>query len=89
VNSTERYARANPQVDLCEGCDKQLHTAERELMAFMAAVTELYGSRVARIAADDWILELELISSPSKLTDSDFRRNTIAASAKLANRLHR
>ena len=34
--------------------------AERELGAFIAAVTELFGSEQAKIAADDWIEEFVL-----------------------------
>ena len=34
--------------------------AERELGAFIRAVTELFGPEQARLAAQDWVDELEL-----------------------------
>ena len=41
--------------------------AERELGAFIAAVTELFGSEQAKIAADDWIEEFVLTIDNSRL----------------------
>jgi hypothetical protein len=61
--------------------------AERELGAFIAAVTELFGSAQAKIAADDWIEEFVLTDSvPS--TTRDCRRIAIGASVRFASRLH-
>ena len=37
--------------------------AERELGAFIRAVTELFGPEQARLAADDWVDELELMDT--------------------------
>jgi len=34
--------------------------AERELRAFTRAVTELFGREQARLAAEDWVDELDL-----------------------------
>jgi hypothetical protein len=63
----------------------QMHTAERELSAFISAVTQLYGSEEAKISAEDWLDELA--DNPSLSTGQDWRAVTIAASARLANRL--
>ncbi len=64
----------------------QMHIAERELSAFIRAVTQLFGSEEARLSAEDWLDESELMDSRPPSTNR-WRAVTIAASAKLANRL--
>jgi hypothetical protein len=59
--------------------------AERELGAFISAVTELFGSEQVRLAAEDWLDELVLMET---LTSPDCRLITIAASARLAYRVN-
>jgi hypothetical protein len=61
--------------------------AERELGAFISAVTELFGSEQARLATEDWLDELLLMETQPGLTSRDWRLITIAASARLANRV--
>ena len=61
--------------------------AERELAAFISAVTELFGSEQARLAAEDWLDELVSMETLPGLTSRDWRLITIAASARLANRV--
>jgi hypothetical protein len=61
--------------------------AERELGAFISAVTELFGSERARLAAEDWLDELSLMETLPGSTIRDWRLITIAASARLANRV--
>jgi len=68
-------------------CEEQMHTARRELSAFLRAVTEMFGPETARRAAADWLDECELMDSPSLSTDRNWRAVTIAASARLANRV--
>ncbi|MGA8440826.1 MAG: hypothetical protein WB762_00135 [Candidatus Sulfotelmatobacter sp.] len=68
-------------------CADQIQMAERELSAFIRAVTELFGPQHARIAAEDWLDESESMDSPARPTSRDWRAVTIAASAGLANRL--
>src|SRR4029077_9165385 len=58
--------------------------AECELGAFISAVTELFGSEQARLAAEDWLDELLLMETLPGLTSRDWRLITIAASARLA-----
>ena len=68
--------------------EEQTHLAERELSAFIGAVTKLYGSEQARISAEDWLEESELMDSPPRSEERDWRAVTIAASARLANRVN-
>ena len=60
--------------------------AERELAAFAGAVRELFGPEQARVSAGEWIDELKSLSCSARSGVSDFRRITIAASARLAHR---
>jgi hypothetical protein len=62
--------------------------AERELGAFIRAVTELYGPEQARPAADAWVTELESMDTLPGPTRRDWGDVTIAASAQLARRLN-
>jgi hypothetical protein len=61
--------------------------AERELGAFISAVTNLYGSEQARIAAEDWLDELDSTDTLADCTTREWRLITIAAAARLASRL--
>jgi hypothetical protein len=68
--------------------EEQTHLAERELSSFIAAVTKLYGPEQAKLAAEDWLDESELMDSPPRSEERDWRAVTIAASARLANRVN-
>ena len=61
--------------------------AERELGAFRA-VTELFGPEQARLAAEDWVDELELMDALPGPTRRDWGSVTVAAAAQLARRLN-
>jgi len=65
----------------------QMHLGERELASFIGAVTELFGPEQARLSADDWLNESELMDSPPRSTSREWRAVTVAASARLANRV--
>ena len=67
---------------------KLMTMAERELGSFISAVTELFGSEQARLAAEDWLDELVLMEALPGLTSRDWRSITIAASVRLANRVN-
>jgi hypothetical protein len=67
--------------------DEQTHLAERELSAFIIAVTERFGPEQARASTRDWLDESEIIDDPSRSTGRDWRSVTIAASARLASRI--
>jgi hypothetical protein len=62
--------------------------AERELGAFIRAVMELFGPERARLAAEDWVDELELMDALPGPTEHDWASVTVAASARLARRLN-
>jgi hypothetical protein len=68
-------------------CNEQMETAEREFSAFINAVKQLHGPNQAQLSAADWLDELEVIDSQLGST-SLWRAVTIAASARLANRLN-
>lgn len=68
--------------------EEQTHLAERELASFMGAVTTLYGPDQARIAAQDWLDESDLMDSAPRSEARNWRAVTIAASARLANRVN-
>src|SRR5438270_5952904 len=49
------------------------------LGAFMRAVTELFGPEQARVAAEDWVDELEFVDILPEPAGRDWRSVTIAA----------
>ena len=67
--------------------EEQTHLAERELSSFVAAVSKLYGPEQARLSAEDWLDESELIDSPPRSEARNWHAVTIAASALLASRI--
>lgn len=67
--------------------EEQTHAAERELCSFIAEVTESYGPEQARLSARDWLDESDLMDSPPRSEVRNWRSVTIAASARLADRL--
>jgi hypothetical protein len=68
-------------------CADLMTMAERELAAFIGAVTDLFGSEHARLSAEDWLDELALMDNFPGPTSRDWRSVTVAASARLASRL--
>lgn len=78
----------NSQEQFCNSTyAAEMDIAERELSAFIGAVTQLFGPEAAKLSAEDWLDELELMDSPPRSTSRGWRAVTIAASARLANRL--
>jgi hypothetical protein len=65
----------------------EMDDAEHELFAFIGAVTQLFGSEAAKLSAEDWLDESELMDSPPRSTGRDWRAVTVAASARLASRI--
>ncbi len=65
-------------------CEEQIKMAERELSAFVRAVTELFGAEQARLSTEDWLDELELKDMLPRASRRDWRAVTVAASARLA-----
>ena len=60
---------------------------ERELGAFISAVTELYGAEQARLSAIDWLDQFESINDVPASTTHDWRLVTVRAAVCLVNRL--
>ena len=58
-------------------------SVERELSAFITAVRQLFGPEQARIAADNWMEELEQTDWISVTQAIDWRGVTIAAAYRL------
>ncbi len=78
----------NQEESFCNSTlEDQLHMAERELSAFIRAVTELFGPEQAKISTEDWLDESELMDRLLRSTSRDWRAVTVAASARMANRL--
>jgi hypothetical protein len=67
-------------------CIELAAMAERELTAFLGAVTELYGACEAALSADVWLCELQALNS-LPASAHDWRNITITALARLASRL--
>src|SRR5579863_4917829 len=67
-------------------CADQVNMAERELSAFIRAVTELFGPEQASRSTEDWLDELERIDRLPLATSRDWRAVTVAASARIGNR---
>jgi hypothetical protein len=67
--------------------DEQSQLAERELSAFIVAVTERFGPEQARVSTQDWLDEAEIMDCPPRSTARHWRAVTIAASARLASRI--
>jgi hypothetical protein len=67
-------------------CADLMILAERELVAFTIAVTELFGSEHAELSAEVWLDELLLMNTLPGSTCRDWRLVTTAALARLANR---
>src|SRR5215813_5618493 len=62
-------------------------SAERALRAFMKAVTDSFGPKEGRLAAEDWLEELESRQELPGASADDWRSITIAAASRLATRL--
>ena len=63
--------------------------AERELAAFVSAVTELFGPGQATISAQDWLDELALADDLPESAPQGWRQITVAAAVRLADKLCR
>ncbi len=66
----------------------QRHIAEGELAAFVRVVTESFGSDQARLLEEEWLEESDLMDSPPRSMNRNWHAATVAASARLENRLH-
>jgi hypothetical protein len=62
--------------------------AERELGAFIRAVTELFGPEQARLATEDWVEQVELMDELPGPIRREWGSVTVAASVQLARRVN-
>jgi hypothetical protein len=67
--------------------EEELLLAERELSSFLAAVAELYGQEQAGLSTEDWLHESALMDDPPRSEAPRWRTVTIAAAARLADRV--
>ena len=65
-------------------CAELMIMAERELAAFMKAVTELCGQEQARLSAQYWLEELAAMERLPGPASRHWRRVTVAALARLS-----
>ncbi len=89
MNSQEQFSSSDYAAEMV--------MAERELSAFIRAVTQLFGPEEAELSAEEWLdesesyesesYESESMDSPPRSTTRNWRAVTVAASARLANRL--
>ena len=77
-----------PTNDQNTSLDGLTKMAERELGAFFAAVTELFGPEQARLSVEDWLQELESLDTLPGLRNCDWRQVTLAVLTRLANRVN-
>jgi hypothetical protein len=64
-----------------------VNLAERELLTFISAVTELFGSEPARFLTELWLDELALMDNSTGLANCEWPLVTAAAVARLVRRL--
>lgn len=76
------------QPDSAENHAEPLQGACRELAAFVAAVTKLYGAERASLSAEDWLNAARQMEGSPWSSGRNWRAVTIAASARLASRLN-
>jgi hypothetical protein len=67
--------------------EEQEHKEDQELSAFASVVKRLFGSEQATLSERDWLDESDLLDSPPLSTTRNWRAVTIAAEARLENRL--
>jgi hypothetical protein len=78
----------NTEESFCNStCEDQMRIAQRKLSALINAVTESFGPEQAKVSIEDWLDDSELMDSPPRWTNRDWRAVTVAASARLVNRL--
>jgi|SRR5215469_3180813 len=78
------YSIFKPNHDLCF---RTPTTFCCELSSLIAALTASYGGKQAGLPAQDWLEESNLIDSPPRSEDQNWRAVTIAAVARLADRI--
>jgi len=79
-------ARYRPSKAFSSPCTDLVTMAERELSAFLNAVTQRFGAEQAGLSAEDWLEELiEIDGLPT--STREWRLITAKASSRLASRV--
>jgi hypothetical protein len=71
-------------VELVAEC---LTYAENDLAALYGAVSQLFGLEQAQLTMDDWLSEFEGMEWPEESSIPNWRRPTLAAVSRLAERI--
>jgi hypothetical protein len=80
-------ARYKPPKNSTPPCTDVITMAERELSAFLNAITHLFGSEQAELSAEDWLQELiEIDGLPTSARE--WRLITAKVSTRLASRVN-
>ena len=79
VNNTTQLPRGS--------CAELMIMAERELAAFLSAVTRLYGAEESAMSAEVGLCELEAMNRLPGPASREWRAVTVSALARLASRL--
>jgi hypothetical protein len=83
--SVEQYVA--PKTFPCHPDARFLTEAEREMSAFLSAVTEVHGQQCVTTAADHWIRAFEEVCPPTFASRECFRKVTLAAIVSFNHRL--
>ena len=79
-------ARYKPAKNSNPACADLMTRAERELSAFLNAITHLFGPEQAELSAEDWLQELiEIDGLP--VSTREWRLLTVKVSTRLAGRV--
>jgi hypothetical protein len=79
-------ARYEPSNNSTPPCPDSMTMAERELLAFFNAVSQLFGSEQAELSAEDWLHELiEIDGLPTSARE--WRLITAKVSTRLGSRV--
>jgi hypothetical protein len=88
TSSSERGSNAffRAPVTVLSVNDLASHEMKIKLCSFIKAVTQLYGQEQAKASMEAWLEESDLLDSPPRSDDRNWRAVTIAAAARLASR---
>jgi hypothetical protein len=67
--------------------EEQSQIAKSELSSFIACVKASFGTEQARLSTEEWLEESELMDSPPRSEMRNWHAVTIAATARLADRV--
>ena len=81
-----QLALNKPPNEINYPCPEITPMAERELGAFLGAITELFGPEQVHFATADWLREFAA-SDGLPASPREWRRITVSAAARLANRV--